>query len=213
MTTIALMITTFAISLDGFGVGVTYGIRRIRIPFSSIMIIALCSGLVVFCSMHIGVFLLRFISPQTAVNIGALILIGIGLWAMGQFLLQQGNEHLDSRLEKQTSIKFEIKSLGLVIHILRTPTRADMDRSGNISAAEATLLGLALSLDAFGAGVGIGLIGLSPLLTAAIIAMSCGMFIFVGLRLGYMFATVNWVRNLSILPGCMLIIIGLLKLL
>ena len=47
--------------------------------------------------------------------------------------------------------KLEIASLGLVIQILRKPTVADFDKSGTISAGEALLLGIALSVDSFGA--------------------------------------------------------------
>lgn len=221
MSALIMFMTTFAVSLDGFGVGIMYGMRKIRIPFLSIFIISLCSGIVVFSAMHIGVIMLQFMSATVASRIGAFILIAIGLWAMGQFLLQRGHDHREESVlvqdlvqeSKTSSIKFEIKSLGLVIHILRTPSRADVDRSGNISATEATLLGLALSLDAFGAGIGIGLIGFSPILTSLAIAIASGVFIFGGLRLGYVFAKVNWIRKLSVLPGFMLIIIGIIKLL
>jgi putative Mn2+ efflux pump MntP len=41
---ISLLILAFAVSLDGFGVGVMYGLRKIRIPLVSIGIISLWSG-------------------------------------------------------------------------------------------------------------------------------------------------------------------------
>ena len=46
---------------------------------------------------------------------------------------------------------FEIKSLGVVINILQKPTEVDFDNSGTINGVEALVLGIALSLDAFGA--------------------------------------------------------------
>ena len=55
----SLILLAFAVSLDGFGVGVTYGLRRIRIPVLSVVIIALCSGIVVWVSMQIGTLLTR----------------------------------------------------------------------------------------------------------------------------------------------------------
>lgn len=88
-----------------------------------------------------------------------------------------------------------------------------MDKSGNISASEATLLGLALSLDAFGAGIGAALIGFVPLLTASVISISSGSFIALGLRIGFRYAEMTWMKKLSILPGCVLILMGLLKML
>ena len=50
-----------------------------------------------------------------------------------------------------------------MIQILRKPTVADFDKSGTISAGEALLLGIALSVDSFGAGIGASLLGMHPL--------------------------------------------------
>lgn len=211
---ISIVILALAVSLDGFGVGVMYGIRKIRIPFLSIVIISLCSGIIILGSMYLGVIMLQFL-PQTAAKmIGALILMVIGVWAIIQMSLQKNNDSVDDKiLSEKRIIHIEIKSMGLVIDILRTPTKADVDRSGNISASEATLLGIALSLDAFGAGIGAALIGFSPLITSLVIAISSGVFITLGLRTGYLFSSIDWVRKLSVLPGCILILMGIFKLL
>lgn len=242
---ISLLILAFAVSLDGFGVGVMYGLRKIRIPLVSIGIISLWSGIIIFTSMQIGVLMSSFMSPSFAKRIGALILIGIGVWALIQMRQGQKNQaqqeqtapsvdqavvsgmpHADIRnsgyvepitfdtLQRTKEIlSIELKRFGLVIQILRTPSIADVDKSGNISASEATLLGLALSLDAFGAGIGAALIGFVPLLTASVISISSGSLLAVGLRIGFRYAEMNWMKKLSILPGCVLIIMGLLKML
>ncbi|WP_372636321.1 manganese efflux pump, partial [Cohnella sp.] len=47
---VSLLLLALAVSLDGFGVGVTYGLRGIRVPWVSIAIIAACSGLMLFIS-------------------------------------------------------------------------------------------------------------------------------------------------------------------
>ena len=54
---VSLLALALAVSLDGFGVGVTYGLRGIRIPLASIAIIAVCSGAVIWLSMLAGGFL------------------------------------------------------------------------------------------------------------------------------------------------------------
>ncbi|WP_248924733.1 sporulation membrane protein YtaF [Paenibacillus hamazuiensis] len=220
---LSLLFLAFAVSLDGFGVGVTYGLRKIRIPLLSVAIISCCSGAIIFTSMQIGVYLSRFLPPVYAKVAGAVILIGIGVWALYQ-LTRQKQEEAEEQAPEEASppdavpsvrqvISIELKRLGLVIQILRTPSIADVDRSGNISASEATLLGLALSLDAFGAGIGAALIGFAPLLTSAVIALASGTFLAAGLRVGFMYAELSWVRKLSVLPGCVLIIMGIMKLL
>lgn len=224
-----LIVLALAVSLDGFGAGASYGLRKIKIPLLSVAIIALMSGVVMYVSMHAGVWLAAFFSPNLAKMMGAIILIGIGLWAVRQMLRQNGGEEAaplsceereppdgagtaNAASIKSMLLSIEVKRLGLVIQILRTPSVADVDRSGAISPSEAALLGLALSLDAFGAGIGAAFIGFSPLLTAAVVSAASGSFIYAGLRMGFKAAHLPWIRRLSIVPGCMLILIGLLKL-
>lgn len=226
----SLVILAFAVSLDGFGVGVMYGLRKIRIPLGPLAIISLWSGVVIFSSMLIGIWMLAFLSPAVAKRIGAVILIGIGIWALVQIVRQRSGDGEEEQTAEIAAVRpkqvkaggttvvekqifsWEIRSVGLVIQILRTPTAADVDNSGNISVSEAMLLGLALSLDSFGAGIGAALIGFSPLLTSVVIAFASGTFIAVGLRIGLRYAEMDWMRKLSFLPGCVLIVMGIMKL-
>lgn len=77
-----LLFIVIAVSLDGFGVGITYGMRKIRIPFAALFVIMLCSGVIVMISMMIGQMLRAFISPQVASAIGSTILILIGMFVL-----------------------------------------------------------------------------------------------------------------------------------
>ncbi|WP_088547569.1 sporulation membrane protein YtaF [Paenibacillus aquistagni] len=227
----SLLILAFALSLDSFGVGLTYGMRRLRIPWLSVLIISICSGLVIFASMHVGALFIHWFSDRAASILGALILIGIGIWAMVQFFqsqdtagsvditLEHESKHDSQALEQsspepqvQQILKIQLKRIGIIIQILRTPDAADMDRSGTISAQEAAWLGVALSLDAFGAGIGAALLGYSPIWTALIIAIFSGTFLQLGIRIGITFGQWRWLKRLSFLPGCLLIIIGIMKL-
>lgn len=224
---ISLLILALAVSLDGFSVGVMYGLRKIRIPLVSVAIISLCSGCIIYLSMQIGVLVSRFVDPLYAKAAGGLILIGIGIWAVYQVLSKKKDEddapagqssEAEAKAEEtpvasaKEVLYIELKRLGLVIQILRKPSIADIDRSGNISASEAVLLGVALSLDAFGAGIGAALIGFAPLLTSAVIALASGTFLATGLRIGYKYSDLSWIQRLSVFPGFVLIIMGIMKL-
>ncbi|MDF2816007.1 MAG: rane protein [Paenibacillus sp.] len=224
LSIIPLTILALAVSLDGFGVGVTYGLRKIRIPLLSIAIISICSGIIIYTSMQLGVWISQFVDPLFAKGIGGAILIGIGVWALYQVLHEKPDEAADLIRDGEplpevnvTSARevmyIELKRLGLVIQILRTPSVADMDRSGNISPYEALLLGIALSLDALGAGIGAALIGFTPWLTSMVIALASGMFLASGLHIGYKYSDLSWMRRLSVFPGFVLIIMGIMKLL
>lgn len=212
---LSIGILALAVSLDGFGVGVLYGLRKIHIPLLSILMICLCSGLILFMSMQLGNVLLYFIDPSYAEWIGGSILIGIGLWAVAQVFWQkdEGKQAKEMNVKSGTLLHIEIKSLGLVIKILRTPSAADVDDSGTISMTEAAFLGTALSLDALGAGIGAALIGMEAFKTSIMIAAASGLFLAIGLKIGDWFANIPLMKHLSILPGIVLIMLGISKLL
>ncbi|WP_307468266.1 MntP/YtaF family protein [Paenibacillus harenae] len=233
-----LLVIAFAVSLDGFGVGVTYGLRRIKIPFVSVFIIACCSGLIIWLSMQVGGWLSGYLSEFAARLIGACVLIVIGGFALFQLRRSREEQSMgadsDDRLEGTKAVgaispsgaaerniasstvlvvMVELKRLGLVIQILRTPQAADVDKSGTISASEAVMLGVALSLDALGAGLGAAMIGLPALMTALIIAAFSAIFLLGGIRFGFRCSTWRGMQVLSFLPGLLLIIMGIMKLL
>lgn len=252
---ISLLALALALSLDGFGVGITYGLRRTKIPLLSIVVISICSGLVIALSMQVGVLLSQVVSPDVASIVGAVILIGIGAWSLLQLIRKRGKEQLetDSGVGEQTGagtirrgteasqevqskgrnqvlalelepsasggslermvFTLELRKLGVVIQILRSPSKADMDNSGSISVQEAMWLGIALSLDAFGAGLGAALLGFPTLWTALVIALFSGAFLSLGMKVGLRFAALRWMRRLSVLPAILLMFMGIMKLL
>jgi putative sporulation protein YtaF len=89
---------------------------------------------------------------------------------------------------------------------------ADIDKSGAITGVEAFLLGVALSLDAFGAGIGAALLGFSPIAMSILVACMSSLFVSIGIKSGYLFSKFDWMDKFSCLPGIILIMIGLWKL-
>ncbi|WP_010272017.1 MntP/YtaF family protein [Paenibacillus senegalensis] len=245
MYTLSLLLVAFAVSLDGFGVGVTYGLRQLKIPVRSILVIALCSAATVLLSMQLGAWLARFLATSWAEAIGAFILIGIGIFSIWQVR----RSHEDSRENEspqagqkqgvlnpvpardahtvatdptasadqtksanQSVLRIEMKRLGLVIQILKSPSAADVDKSGVISAGEAAMLGLALSLDSFGAGIGAAMLGFNPWLTAAAVSLFGALFLAAGLHLGFRLSGIRLMHKLNWVPGLLLMVIGIYKL-
>ena len=217
----SLLLLAFALSLDGFGVGITYGLRKMKIPLLSILIISLCSGVVICVSMQVGVLLARVVSPNAASVVGAVILVLMGCWSLVQMLMQKDDDHgavnakpLDlMKIDKPEVFSLELRHLGIVIQILRTPSSADMDDSGSISSVEAMILGIALSLDACGAGLGAALLGFQPVWTSLVIAMFSGIFLVMGMKTGFRFSGSYWMKRAAVLPALMLILMGIMKLL
>ncbi|TCP69044.1 sporulation membrane protein YtaF [Baia soyae] len=212
----------FAVSLDSFSAGITYGLRKIRIPFGSILIIAGCSGLSIFLTMAIGDQIGLWLSPQMEKWIGATILILLGCWTLYQYMtrLKEDREEIDNGQEGVLVAAqvidpkvwiWELPKWGLVIQILKKPTTADMDHSGSINATEAILLGIALSLDSLGAGLGVALLGYSPFIVAGLITLMCGIFLRCGMWIGFRFQYNRFSDLVSYLPGIILIVLGLFR--
>jgi putative sporulation protein YtaF len=89
---------------------------------------------------------------------------------------------------------------------------ADIDNSGTITGREAFLLGVALSLDAFGAGIGAALIGFSPIMMAISVATMSALFVTLGMKSGNRFADSAWIKKFSFIPGLLLMVIGVFSL-
>ncbi|MFZ3590728.1 sporulation membrane protein YtaF [Bacillus sp. DJP31] len=210
LQSISLILLAFAVSLDSFSVGFTYGLRKMHMPLRSILVIALCSALTLILAMGVGSLISLVLSPEWAEKIGGIVLVGIGAWVLFQFFRPEKEQ--DETKEKALIVKFEIKALGVAIHILRKPMAADIDKSGAITGIEALLLGVALSLDAFGAGIGAALLGYSPYIMALLVATMSSLFLFLGLKGGQLFSNNKWIQKFSFLPGLLLIMIGIWKL-
>lgn len=194
-----LIFIVIAVSLDGFGVGITYGMRKINIPFYALFVIVFCSGIIVLSSMVIGNLLSMFISPQITKIIGSFILILLGGFVLYSILRS-------SRPQKKSI--HESSGIGQFTTILSAPQHADKDKSGSISVSEALVLGTALALDAFGAGLGAAMLGYSAILTATSIAVMSGLFVFSGLKLGFLLSRNKALARLTFLPPIILISIG-----
>lgn len=189
-----LLVIVFAVSLDGFTVGMTYGLRKITITFSTLLIIITCSGLVVLCSMTVGYIVIKYIPNKYTAYSGGVILICLGVF----LLISLIREKLQQKKQANSPYTSFIKD----------PTIVDADNSGTLSVSEAFVLGIALALDAFGAGFAAAMLGFSIIMTTTCIAVASGLFVFSGFRLGHLLANISWIKRLIYVPPLLLILIG-----
>ncbi len=210
MISLSLILVAFAVSLDSFSVGLTYGLRKLKIPFKSILIIACCSAFTLTLAMFVGKMITHLFSPAALDTIGGIIFVLLGMWILYQFFRPEDEE--TAKLEEKIIFKVEIKSIGLVINILKKPTTADLDKSGSITGVEALILGIALSLDAFGAGIAAALLGYSPIILAIAVAAMSFIFLTLGIQIGKWFSKLAWMRMFSFVPGVVLILMGIFRL-
>ncbi|MGG3469705.1 sporulation membrane protein YtaF [Neobacillus pocheonensis] len=206
----SLLILAFALSLDSFSVGFTYGLRKMVMPLKSILIIATCSFASLLLAITIGHGLARVLSPSITAGLGGVILIALGAGVLYQYFRPEKEKEILEH--EKTIVNFEIRSLGLAINILKKPMSADFDQSGTITGIEAFMLGFALSLDSFGAGIGAAMLGFSPFILAFTVAIMSSLFVLLGIKSGTFFHKFDWIQKFTFLPGILLIIIGIWKL-
>ncbi|MCK4259293.1 MAG: sporulation membrane protein YtaF [Halanaerobiales bacterium] len=223
MDLLYILFLAIAISLDGFFVGVTYGIRKIRVSLLPLCIISITSSLVIMAAMTVGSTFLKLISPMIAQIVGASILIGVGIMVLYETYkslkiqkdIEEGYEIIYAKTKEEKEprqwISWEIKTLGIIITILREPTEADFDASGSISNYEAIFLGLALALDALGAGFGAALTGYNPILIPMSVGLTKFIFLYAGNFFGAQFKH-HLNSKTAYLPGIILLLLGVFKL-
>jgi putative sporulation protein YtaF len=207
----SLLLLAFALSLDSFSVGVTYGLRKMVMPIKSVLIIASCAGLSLMLAVSIGHGLAKILSPNITASLGGIILIALGAGVIYQYF--RPDKEKEVQKQEKTIVNFEIRSLGLAINILKKPMSADFDQSGTITGIEALALGFALSIDSFGAGIGAAMLGFSPYYLAIAVAIMSPSFVLFGIKIGTLFQKFEWIQRFTFLPGVMLIIIGIWKIL
>ena len=208
------MVFAVALSLDGLGVGLSYGMRKIKIPWKSLVVISIASAAALGLSMVLGHLIASFLSKQIAGIVGGMALVLIGIWLLLQGWSQRLEEKdptLSGTIEPLTIFKLSIPSLGLVIKILKEPAKADFDRSGTISVNEAIFLGFALAMDALGAGLGAAMMGFSPWFTPMVLAVSKFLLVSLGLYLGSQFSVDRLRKDLGLVPGAIIIALGVMQ--
>ncbi|OAT86394.1 manganese efflux pump [Desulfotomaculum copahuensis] len=211
-------------NLDNTGIGTSYGIRRIGLPFRSNLIVAIITTAGTILSMCMGSLVARYIPAHLAVLTGSSIIAGAGAWVILQSWREpdgpgapvsakkpaprpQEDENLPSRAKKL--VEFHIKSLGLFIQILREPWTADMDLSRKIEGREAFLLAIALTINNLAGGFGGGIVGIDIPLTAAMVFVFSLLTLAGSVRFGHQCLS-RWLgRWAGLIAGLILIAVGL----
>jgi putative sporulation protein YtaF len=209
MHIISAIFIGLAANLDNFGVGVSYGVQKIRIPFLSNFSIALLSGIVTFISVLSGHLLSQFMTEANL--LGALMIVVIGVWVIVHKSISDNN--LPAAIPVMKTYSVAIKPLSCIVQITKNPSLADLDANGIISTKEAMALGLTLSFNCIATGVGAGLTGLAPLPLAISVFIFSMVTISSGYWTGWKTAS-NRLESLSqTFSGALLVLMGIYELL
>lgn len=175
------LILVTALSVDSFTSGFAYGVSKIKMPFLSVLIVTFISSIMLVLSLFLGNIIQGIIPPGWTVKISFTILFLLGL------------------------IKFCNRS---------KPTDAEKaNENGDdlLAPGEAFSLGLAMSIDSIGAGIGAGVTNISiPAALASSVLIGAAALL-AGSRLGCIISN-RFRFNLNWVCGIMLMLLAVMKL-
>ncbi|MDR1617340.1 MAG: sporulation membrane protein YtaF [Syntrophomonadaceae bacterium] len=209
MDALWILLFGLAVSVDGLMAGVAYGIRKVSVPWPSLLIIAATSSLLLTVSMVSGKALGMFMEPEMAVELGAALLIILGCYFFA-LALKENVQTWDSASDGLL-FSFNIKPAGIIIRIMKEPLAADFDSSGEINYKEAVFLGLALAADVLGAGIGLAMAGFNILYVVAAVGILTFFLVKSGVFIGEKITGSRLKKFTMILPGIIFVIIGIFE--
>lgn len=176
------LLLAVSLSMDALGIGVSYGLRGIKTSLGAKVVICLVSVVFTAAALFFGHILLLFIPGGIAKALGALMLVGIGIY---------------------------IVCTGL----FKKPESFDADCSRKIETGEALYLGIALSVDSFGAGVGYAVTGTGSYFTPLLVGAVQLLFLCGGIGLGKKVAMLKKIpsRAFNVFSGMLLISIACMR--
>lgn len=180
-----LLLISLIMSADSFIFGISFGLKGIRLKFTSLVIITItgfsvllisnCAGEIISQKLYYGEYL------------GALILIGVGMWLCA---------------DTEDSTK----------SILDHPEKADINKSKTIEPLEAIIMGLILSIDSIAAVLGSAISSESRIILPVFIQLFQIVFIALGIQAGIRGFKNIPERLITIISGFIIVMIGLYRL-
>ena len=163
-TWLVIAALTFSSSIDNLGVGLSYGIRNIRINLIKNFIISIICFLFSVTGIYFGLWISKILPGILPIVIGGIILVIFGIRIMLLAVPRKTSKTNDQQV--------------------KTGTLSDSDSSKDIGYGEAVVLGIALSANALTNGVGAGLLGLSPLVISILAAIGSFVTVWIGVTFG-----------------------------
>lgn len=200
-----------AICIDAFAIGLSYGIKNIKFPRISLIIISFISVCVLILSMILGNLLETLLPNNLTTILSFIILVGLGFSLIIEGYIKHLFVQKKERNEKNL-VNIKLSKLEITVNISTDNEVINEDISENINLKESICLGIALSLDSLGVGFGSAIGNVNYLQVVIFVFILNLLSIPLGTNLGKKFK--SYVKNLKTfwISGSILIILGILKL-
>lgn len=188
MHLISALLFSISANIDAFVVGLSYGIKKQRIPWLTNLLISLITFIGTLFSLWIGLRAATFIPPTASRVAGSTLLILLGLYYCFKYLL----EWLHRKDKESDSISAQSESV--------------------LAGKEAALLGLTLTVNNAGMGIGASFAGINFLMTSFLTLFICGFFLITGNRIGSCWAPASLARQADLISGIIIVVLGIYEL-
>ncbi|MEG0367682.1 MAG: manganese efflux pump [Coprobacillus sp.] len=177
-------------NIDCLAIGLSYGIKAVKINYKSNVFIAIISCLGTLISMSAGTYLAKFISIKAANIMGCIILIGMGVLMLYQYIQERF-------YQKKTSKSLE---------------DYDQNKSGEIEGKEVFILACGLAINNMGLGIGASITGIPIFLSCCLTFVVSLIFIQSSQYLGKTYISKRLNQIAPLISAILIIALGIYEL-
>lgn len=187
-------------NIDNISVRIVYSIRNIKISLAKNLWISIITFFISSASAFSGSILPKYLNKQISSVLSLLLLVGMGLWIILEpYIKKAYNKKVIFNKMQHTNF----------VNILNEPEKADANNSKDIDFKEATILGIALSLNNIGGSLSIGIMGLNPIFIGLFSSLISFLVLLLGNYAAEFFNRWNFQDKANIIAGIILILIGI----
>ena len=206
---VSIILLNISSSFDNYGVGVSYGLRKICIPLSLNLFIAFLNSCGTLFSMLFSKELSTFLKPSAAGSIGSFLLVGIGLSVIFMDLRKKETESAPAPVSSDNTPVRKKTLFSGVYSFIDDPFAAGIFCTGRVKMKEGVILATALTLSNISTGFAAGMLGFSIILTTGAAFICNVIALYTGEKTGH-YSSARIIKGLSgIISGVLLIFIGL----
>lgn len=189
-------------NIDTFGVSTAYVIKGIKITADKNLWISVISFIISSIAVVFGNLVSSFFSNEISKVISMTIFIVIGVFIIIEPYIK--------KLKIIKKNKSKTHKSNIIKEILDNPEKGDIDNSKSINFKEATLFGIALTINNIGGGISAGIAYLNPILVGLLSAIISFVIIASGSLISKLFKNNSVLsNNASLISGLLLILIGI----
>lgn len=211
------VLLAISLSMDALGIGVSYGLRGKKVPLLPKIIISLISLAFTAAAIGIGNIIVLFLPEQLAKLIGSGMLGVLGVAIIIQALSKKSRvEEQKAQSPQKKTWEIGLKPLGLTIKIIRNEIHkngSNADSAAVMGTKESLYMGVALSIDSFGAGISSAVSGINNFFVPVMVGLCQFIFLNLGIFCGQKLTSIKKAdpKIFMLLSGAILVVLAIIR--